>query len=733
MNSPDSSPASAVPAPWWARLHAALMPDYNRTATLYWWSVVALGALTIAFAVWSVATRLSPGATLQVAIGVLVAMLAGVFPVRVPRSKNSFAAGEVFIFSLLLLHGPAAATLASAAEGLVGSWRTSKRWTSRIASPAMAAVSMFCAASLLEFGLAALRGRGWDGAVLLLAATTLFALVYFVLNTLLVTLVSKLKRNERLALSELFGNFGWIGIAYSGSASVAALVYLSYQQSGVGVLLAAIPIIALLLSTMHLYFRQQEADEEVRRGRLDAMEREQEQAQRHMQELQRIAFHDSLTGLPNRRQFHELLGQALRRVAQDRDQQFGVLFLDFDRFKLINDSLGHSVGDEFLVQVSQRLQQHVRPNDVVARLGGDEFAILVEGHSCIDDAVVLAERLLHMLRQPLRVDGTEINATASIGITSSAIAYSEPGEVLRDADIAMYRAKASGKARFALFDVGLRTEISQRLMLEGELRAALAQGQLDVEYQPLFKLSTGALIGFEALARWQHPRLGAISPATFIPIAEESGLIIGLTDFVLRQACHQLKRCQESLAGGDMLTMHVNISGNDIAHPAFVARVTLALAEAQLKPHDLTLELTENILMSRLADALPMLTELHALGVRLSVDDFGTGSSSLSHLSRLPFDSLKIDRSFVHELSRGSNTAIVNAIVFLAHALGKKVIAEGIETLGQFEQLCALGCESGQGYHMAPSMSSERVEAMLLGWSAAAPQVATGKASMLAH
>ncbi|HJV63980.1 MAG TPA: EAL domain-containing protein [Albitalea sp.] len=728
MSTSPSAPSLDAAVSPWRRLHAALMPDYNRQAALYWWSVVAVGAALIALALRWVVLHLAPAQGLQVLVGVLVAMLAGVFPVRIPRSKNSFAAGEIFIFSLLLLHGPAAATLASAGEALVGSWRTSKRWTSRIASPAMAAVSMFCAGSLLDVSLHALRVPERGGAAALVAATTLFALAYFVINTLLVTLVPKLKRNERLTLAELFGNFGWVGIAYSGSASVASLLYLTFQHSGIGVLIAAVPIIALLLSTMHLFFRQQEADEAIRKSRLDAIEREQEQAQRHMEELQRIAFHDSLTGLPNRRQFHALLADALQRVKDDPERQFGVLFLDFDRFKLINDSLGHSVGDEFLIEVSRRIQQHVRPGDVVARLGGDEFAVLVEGGGCVDDAVGLAQRLLDMLRQPVPVQGTLINATASIGITSSAIGYAEPGEVLRDADIAMYRAKAAGKARHAMFDVGLRAEASQRLLLEGELRGALAQGQLSVEYQPLFKLSSGELTGFEALARWTHPQLGNISPATFIPIAEESGLITALTDFVLERACRQIKRCQEMGEAGAGLTMHINISGNDIAHPAFVSRVTRALAAAQLRPQDLTLELTENILMERLEDALPMLAELHALGVRLSVDDFGTGHSSLGHLSSLPFDSLKIDRSFVRDLGHGSNGAIVRAIVFLAHALGKTVIAEGIEDCGQFEQLCAIGCEAGQGHHMAPSLSASRVEAMMLGW-AASRQVGYGSAA----
>ena len=828
-------------AGWMHRLHAALMPDYNRKAAAYWWSVVALGAVLIAHAAASIAAR-PAGESLAIATGVAIAMLAGLFPVRVPGAKTSFAAGEIFIFTLLLLYGPHASTLASMGEAAIGSWRTSRRWTSRIGSPAMAAIAMASTGTALDAALAAMRVRGWSAAPVLLTATIAFAFAYFVLNTLLVTLVPKLKRNERLTAGELFGSFGWVGLAYAGSASVATLLYLAYEQSGMGVLVAGVPIIGLLLATMHLYLRQQEADEAMRKSRVEAVEREQEQSRRHVAELQRseqrfhsafthafigmtllaadgrllqanrafrtlvglrdedvgtwrigdfvfaedadglerelarvrtgeagsfstqlrcrhssgielwvavscsvfsephdavpclilqahdvsarrhaearlqhIAFHDSLTGLPNRHRFHELLAQALERVAADPQRQFGVLFLDFDRFKLINDSLGHSAGDQFLVEIARRLQANLRPSDIVARLGGDEFAILVEGAGCVDYSVGLADRLQAALRQPLSIAGTQINTSASIGITSSDFGYTAPGEVLRDADIAMYRAKAAGKARYAMFDLALRTAVAQRLTVEGELRAALESQRLSIEYQPLFSLSTGAIIGFEALARWNHPRLGRISPAEFIPVAEESGLIVALTDFVLERACCQLRAWQETGPQFADLAMHVNISGNDISHPGLVSRITHTLLSAGLRPQYLTLELTENILMSRLESALPTLNELRRLGVCLSVDDFGTGSSSLAHLSSLPFDSLKIDRSFVRDLNRGSNAAIVNAIVYLAHALGKSVIAEGIETPSQFNSLCKAGCEAGQGYHMSGALTAQRVDELLEG------------------
>ena len=828
---------------WWVRMHRALMPDYNGQATTYWWFMVLCGAVILVYTLGTL-QALPAADWVQVGVGAAIAMLAGFFPLRIPRSKNSFAAGEIFIFLLLLLHGPAAATLAAAGEGLIGSWRTSKRWTSRIASPAMACVAMFSTGSLLQAGIAAARTHGLYSPGLLLVATMLCAVLYFVFNTLLVTAVPHLKRCQWPVPRELFGNFGWIGITYAGSASIACLLFLTFQESGIGVLMAAAPIIAMLLSTLHYFFRQQEADESVRTGRLEAAEREAALASHHMRELEvserrfhsafthasigmalvsfdarvlqvnaalrtllgladdqaitqqrfsdfvdpqdaatlndhlmqlnaqqipsftvdlrmrhhhgvevwaavhgsffseldaaapslilqvqditarrqaqaglhHIAFHDSLTGLPNRRRFQDDLGHALDRARTDPQRQFGLMFLDFDRFKLINDSLGHAVGDEFLVAVARRIEHHVRPTDIVARLGGDEFAILAEDLDCERYAVMLADRLLEVLRQPFQIAGTEITTSASIGITFSGMGYATPAEMLRDADTAMYKAKASGKARYALFDTLLHTEVSHRLRLEGDLRRALADGQLEVAYQPLLDLASGCVTGFEALARWNHPELGVIPPTTFIAIAEDAGLIVALTDFMLRSACAQLKEWQLRDESFAELNMHVNVSGNDIAHPGLVARVTAALVAARLQPQHLTLELTENILMERLEAALPKLTELRGLGVNLSVDDFGTGYSSLRHLSTLPVNSLKIDRAFIADLQRGSDeAAVVRAIVMLGNSLGKSIIAEGIETAAQMELLQRMGCNAGQGYHLSRPLAPELVDKMLAG------------------
>ncbi len=838
---PPAVPGSGPLPPWWQRAHRALMPDYNGKAAVYWWLVVVAGALILAAQVPQVLAM--PAADLSVALaGAALAMLAGLFPIRVPRWKNSFTAGEIFIFLLLLLHGPAAATLAAAGEGLLGSWRTSRRWTSRLASPAIASLVMFGIGSVLTGGLRALHERGFDNAGVVLLATMAAAVVYFVLNTLLTTAVFYLKRSAWPALEDLVGQFGWIGITHAVSAAVACLLFLSFKQSGLGLLLAAAPIIAMLLVVLHYYFRQREVDEATRLDRLDAAEREARLAAAHVIELQaseqrfhsafshasigmalvgfdarvlqanaalcellgygaegeleqrpmtdfvdtanaatlldqlqglqdgrhtsfasefalrhrtgeerwatlhgsrfveigsgtkclilqvqdvtarrraeaglqHIAFHDNLTGLPNRYRFQQLLARTLEHARDQAGKSFGLMFLDFDRFKLINDSLGHAVGDEFLAAVAKRIQHQLRPHDVVARLGGDEFAILAVDLDCERYATALAGRLLEALRQPFHVGNTELNTSVSIGITFSGSGYTEPSDMLRDADTAMYKAKTSGKARYALFDTALHTEVAHRMRLERDLRRAMADGQIGVAYQPLFDLNDGRLIGFEALARWHHPELGDIEPVTFVPVAEEAGLMISMTDHVLHTACRQLGAWQRRDARFDGLRMHLNLSGIDIAHPNLVARVNTALAVGDVQPRNLTLELTENALMQRIEGALPALTSLRRSGVGITIDDFGTGYSSLRHLSSLPVNQLKLDRGFVADLERGtSDEAVVRAIIMMGRSLGKSIMAEGIETAAQLERLKEAGCQAGQGFFLSRPLTAEQVEQLL--------------------
>lgn len=328
-----------------------------------------------------------------------------------------------------------------------------------------------------------------------------------------------------------------------------------------------------------------------------------------------------------------------------------------------------------------------------------------------------AERLMQALRAPFQVAGTELNSSASIGITSSAQPYTRPEDVLRDADIAMYRAKATGKARYVVFDAHLHAQVMRRLRLETDLRRAVLADQIGLAYQPIFDLASGQVTGFEALARWAHPELGPVSPGTFVAIAAEAGLITELTDRLVQRACRQLHHWHTTVPGTDALAMHINITGRDLVHTSLAERLLQALHDCGLQPRHLQLELDENTLMQNIAAALPVLATLRAAGIGLSLDDFGSGYSSLKHLHSLPIDSLKIDPSFVQALQAGqgagADATVVRAVVELGRSLGKGVIAEGIESASQLALLRAMGCQQGQGYHLAPPLAADAVPALL--------------------
>ena len=455
---------------------------------------------------------------------------------------------------------------------------------------------------------------------------------------------------------------------------------------------------------------------------------------RHLAEsrLQHIAYHDSLTDLANRACFHERLEAAVASAHKDTQQRYAVMFLDLDRFKIVNDSLGHVAGNELLREVAQRLAGCVRPNDLVARLGGDEFAILLENLQDAADGMRLAERVLLALSQPVSLNGTEVIPGASVGITFSDLGHRAADEVLRDADLAMYRAKAEGRGRVALFDHSMLEQVAEKLALEADLRHAIGEGALSVAYQPLYYLQPHRPYGFEALARWVHPQRGPVSPAVFIALAEESGHIEVLTDWVLDQSLAQLALWQRQMPAAAALGMHVNISGRDLARSDLVAVVERLLQRHGVAAHCLTLEITETTLMQRLDVALQTMARLRERGVLFSIDDFGTGYSSLAYLSTLPIDSIKIDRSFVMGMAqRTQNVEIVRAVLNLGLSLGHKVIAEGIETAEQLATLRAMGVHIGQGYLLSRPLKAEQVTA-LLALSLGAPVEAAGAAGAAA-
>jgi len=416
------------------------------------------------------------------------------------------------------------------------------------------------------------------------------------------------------------------------------------------------------------------------------------------------AFHDALTGLPNRALVRHHLKLAIARFKRKKDLKFAVLFLDVDRFKLVNDTLGHIAGDQLLVGIARKLEACLRPSDTIARVGGDEFTILLEDLADASEAVAVAERIHKELETPFNLNGREVFTTVSIGIAPVSSLYEQPDEILRDADIAMYRSKSLGKARHETFGEEMQEHFNNVLQIETDLRRAHEREEFFVNYQPIVSLEDFRVCGFEALVRWQHPERGLISPADFIPIAEEGGQILQIGEWVLREACSQLKRWQEEFPADTSLYVTVNLSPKQFAQPDLVGQVKGILNETGLDASFLKLEITESVLMDDFEAAAKLLFDLRGLGVRLSIDDFGTGYSSLTYLHRFPIDTLKIDRSFVMRMDR-DNVEIVRTILSLAENLGMDVVAEGIETQEQMGLLRDLGCQNGQGYFFSKPMN----------------------------
>ncbi|MEZ6192436.1 MAG: EAL domain-containing protein [Phycisphaerales bacterium] len=418
------------------------------------------------------------------------------------------------------------------------------------------------------------------------------------------------------------------------------------------------------------------------------------------------AHHDKLTNLPNRTLFVELIRQALARARRVSGYKFALLFLDFDRFKVINDSLGHEYGDMLLTSIAQQLRVQLRTVDTAARLGGDEFVVLLDGIDGLSGAIEVAERLLETFARPHSLGGHDVISTASIGIVTSEGDYHKPEEMVRDADNAMYQAKASGRARYVVFDEQMHAKALARLNLEKDIRKATALGQMRLDYQPIVSLESGELMGFEALVRWEHPELGPVRPDTFIQIAEETGEIVALGTWVLEQACRQLVVWKQTLQGAADIFVNVNVSKRQIAQPDVIATLARVFRETGVDPAYIKLEITESVIMDDRHGITPVLDEIRHMGVQLAMDDFGTGHSSLSCLHSFPIDVLKIDREFILNMEqRIEYTAVIQAIVTLAHTLGISVVAEGLETAEQVAQLQALECDHAQGYYFARPLS----------------------------
>ncbi len=427
------------------------------------------------------------------------------------------------------------------------------------------------------------------------------------------------------------------------------------------------------------------------------------------------AFHDTLTNLPNRALFMEHLNMAIKRGKRRDDYNFAILYLDIDRFKLVNDSLGHSAGDNLLTAFVDRIQGSLRDIDTLARLGGDEFVILLEDIEAGNYASMVAERLQQELRHPFKVNGKEVYAPSSFGVVDNTKVYDLPEDIIRDADSAMYHAKEKGRAQYKVFDKKLHEKALHLLQRETDLRKAIPKKEFVTHYQPIVSLKTRSVVGFEALIRWNHPQLGLIYPDSFISIAEETGLIIPITRLMVEEACHDLKIWQERIKHVQKLTLNVNISSRHFLQPSLLTDLKDILNQINLPPDHLKLEITETALMEDVEDTVRLVHRMRDYGLEIVIDDFGTGYSSLSYLQRLPIDTLKVDRSFVSRIQNtpDGNRNIVEAIISLAHRLDMIVVAEGVETLEQYTILLDMNCQFGQGYLFSKPLAKSKVDELI--------------------
>lgn len=684
----------------------------------YKWFVVFIGTLVSGAAVLNLAT--SQIDLRFVLLSAMTLIISSRLTVQIPRVNTNITVSDTFIFLVILLYGGPPAVLLAAAEGLCSGFRTSRKPITLLFNSAVMACSTFVTVSVSELAFGSFPQLAHDRSLLL--ALCSIALVQYLANTSIVSIGLALKCNQPI-WQTWHKHFLWTSIIYFAGAAAAGVILYFVDNWGFYAPIVAVPVIAIVYFTYYKYLEDlrvtsaeaenaEHAMAEAERRRAEQAEFHVEELSRHIAEQDRIsraleetkehfrhaAFHDALTDLPNRALLTEHIKLAIERP-RDRDEWlFAVLFLDLDRFKNINDSLGHIAGDQLLIATARCLETCMRPMDTVARLGGDEFAILLDGLESQDHAIVVAERIQQALTRPFNLIGHEVYITASIGITMSNGNYTDPENVLRDADTAMYRAKERGKARFELFDSTMHSHAVALLQLENDLRRAIERNEFQVYYQPIICLDNDELYGFEGLVRWNHPERGLVSPDSFIPIAEETGLIVDIGRWVLHESCRQMREWQSS-SPHKPLTISVNLSAKQFAQPDLIGQVKNILGETGLEAKYLKLEITESVVMKNAEIATAMLMQLCALGVHLSIDDFGTGYSSLSYLHRFPVKTLKIDRSFIGRMGQGGeNSEIVRTINTLANNLGMEVVAEGVETADQLAQLKAIRCTLGQGY-----------------------------------
>ena len=710
------------------------MNNNRKNIDLFSWLLILSSVPICLYSIWHL-----PYAKLDITFFTLLVITVFVgssFSIQLPRTKIHLSFAEATIFYFMLVYGVEAAVIVGGLETLYASFSL-RRKNIEIKTRTILLNVVFGLISTFFAGIGArlffaseMQTGNYEIISVLAQILAIITIIQFLLTSFFIAAFTSLRTSK--SLYEVFRDncFNAL-IIYAVSAVLAGLMVEAIGSIN-PVLLA---VTASVATIAYITYRRYVDDLRETSALAEQAERERaEQAEKHVVELQHhileqektelalresrekfrhAAYHDTLTNLPNRNKFVEILQRQIDKSQHQADYEFAVLFLDLNRFKTINDSLGHSIGDELIFHVGSRLSNLLNKNDLVARFNGDEFAIVLTDIKNKKDATEFAKMVRQKISLPFTISGRQIFTSVSVGIAFANGLYKKAEELLRDADIAMYHAKESRRS-YEIFDPSMHTRAVTLLQLETDLRHALDRDELLVYYQPIIDLATMLPMGFEALMRWRHPQRGIVPPNEFIPVAEETGLIIPMTLWILRTACRQAVEWSKYAPSNKPLVMSINLSGKHFSQPDLVKQVKGIIEETGINPRAVKLELTESAVMDNAENAITMLKELRSLGVQLSIDDFGTGYSSLSYLHRFPIDMLKVDRSFVSTMEGGSeNGEIVRTVIALAKTLRLNVIAEGIESIHQLHQLRILGCEYGQGYLFSRPVPPDEAEVLL--------------------